>query len=102
MRVLDREEIEHQGRLADARGHTRSVAACPRGRPYGYPDLADRPNALVAGLGGRVELGSSPCPDDLSAAPSLNAALEGGRDVAHGNGDAAGVEVAELLVAVPG
>src|SRR5262245_32216146 len=46
--------------------------------------------------------GHSPRPDDLSGAPSLDAALEGGRDRAHGNGVAAGVERAELLVAVLG
>jgi hypothetical protein len=44
----------------------------------------------------------SPCPDDLSGAPSLDASLEGGRDFVHGNGGAAGIEAAELLVAVQG
>jgi hypothetical protein len=44
----------------------------------------------------------SPCPDDLSGAPSLDASLEGGRDFVHGNGGAAGIEAAELLVAVLG
>ena len=42
----------------------------------------------------------SPRPDDLSGTPSLNASLERVRDVAHRNGSAAGIEAAELFVAV--
>src|SRR5262245_51783395 len=63
------------------------------------------PRAAVctACAAGRLELGApdrSPCPDDLSGTPSLDASLERGCDLQHRDGGAAGIEGPELLVAV--